>query len=229
MEQLISIMTDPRNALLKQYSTMFRLHGAELHVTQGALRLIAQDAQRRGVGVWLSCSRPAAPARTPTRAHLMLRVLQARAACAPLSSRCSWAPCLTRPRYARAVESCGVRDRRSCAAASGLGPQRCHRGRGRGAQQEGARLARGCARKLCAGCARAYSLLRTSGSETLKKYLEEVRSAQRACAALACLQLTRAPHSKRRSHSPCPTQLLSGTLTWPTAQRWLLQQQRNWS
>ncbi len=43
-EILIRIMTEPKNALLKQYKRIFELEGIELHMTQGAIEFIAEKA-----------------------------------------------------------------------------------------------------------------------------------------------------------------------------------------
>jgi ATP-dependent Clp protease ATP-binding subunit ClpX len=47
---LISILTEPKNALVKQYQKFFRLEGAELEFTSGALELIAKRALKRDTG-----------------------------------------------------------------------------------------------------------------------------------------------------------------------------------
>jgi ATP-dependent Clp protease ATP-binding subunit ClpX len=47
---LISILTEPKNALVKQYQKFFRMEGSELEFTPGSLRLIAQRALKRDTG-----------------------------------------------------------------------------------------------------------------------------------------------------------------------------------
>ena len=37
-------MTEPRNALIKQYKRLFELEGIELHMTEGAIEFIAEKA-----------------------------------------------------------------------------------------------------------------------------------------------------------------------------------------
>ncbi|NHN55888.1 ATP-dependent Clp protease ATP-binding subunit ClpX [Calidifontibacter sp. DB0510] len=49
-EALVRILTEPRNALVKQYQRMFELDGAELEVTDDALLAIAEKANERGTG-----------------------------------------------------------------------------------------------------------------------------------------------------------------------------------
>eukprot|EP00873_Tetraselmis_striata_P013957 jgi/Tetstr1/434221/TSEL_023332.t1 len=48
--ELINVMTEPKNALIKQYSTMLQMNGADLEVTQEALRAIATEARKKGTG-----------------------------------------------------------------------------------------------------------------------------------------------------------------------------------
>jgi ATP-dependent Clp protease ATP-binding subunit ClpX len=47
---LISILTEPKNALVKQYQKFFRLEGSELEFTTGALEAIAERALKRDTG-----------------------------------------------------------------------------------------------------------------------------------------------------------------------------------
>jgi len=47
---LMQILTEPRNALVRQYQHMFRLEGATLTFTDGALRSIAEKAVKRKTG-----------------------------------------------------------------------------------------------------------------------------------------------------------------------------------
>ncbi|RKS73825.1 ATP-dependent Clp protease ATP-binding subunit ClpX [Motilibacter peucedani] len=49
-EALIRILTEPRNALVKQYSKLFELDGVELELTDDALEAIADQAILRGTG-----------------------------------------------------------------------------------------------------------------------------------------------------------------------------------
>lgn len=49
-EALLQILTEPRNALLKQYQQLLAWDGIELHFTEGALRAIAQSALGLGTG-----------------------------------------------------------------------------------------------------------------------------------------------------------------------------------
>ena len=44
------ILTEPRNALVKQYQRMFELDGVELEFTEDALEAIAEQALLRGTG-----------------------------------------------------------------------------------------------------------------------------------------------------------------------------------
>jgi len=50
VEALINILTEPKNALIRQYQHMFGLEGATLNFTDGALRKIAQRAVKRDTG-----------------------------------------------------------------------------------------------------------------------------------------------------------------------------------
>jgi ATP-dependent Clp protease ATP-binding subunit ClpX len=47
---LVNILTEPKNALIKQYQKFFRMEGADLEFTPGALELIAQRALKRDTG-----------------------------------------------------------------------------------------------------------------------------------------------------------------------------------
>jgi ATP-dependent Clp protease ATP-binding subunit ClpX len=49
-ESLIDILIRPRNALIKQYQKLFEMEKVKLKFTDGALRLIAQDALKRRTG-----------------------------------------------------------------------------------------------------------------------------------------------------------------------------------
>jgi ATP-dependent Clp protease ATP-binding subunit ClpX len=49
-EALVQILTEPRNALAKQYQKLFELDGVELEFTEDAIRAIADQALERGTG-----------------------------------------------------------------------------------------------------------------------------------------------------------------------------------
>ncbi len=49
-EDLISILTEPKNALVKQYSKQLALHGVKLKITPDALEAFAEEAVERGTG-----------------------------------------------------------------------------------------------------------------------------------------------------------------------------------
>lgn len=49
-EHLVRILTDPRNALTKQYAKLFRMEGVELEFTEDALHAIAKKAMARKSG-----------------------------------------------------------------------------------------------------------------------------------------------------------------------------------
>ncbi|KDP25897.1 hypothetical protein JCGZ_23723 [Jatropha curcas] len=48
--QLVQVLTEPKNALGKQYKKMFQLNGVKLHFTENALRLIAKKAITKNTG-----------------------------------------------------------------------------------------------------------------------------------------------------------------------------------
>ncbi|XP_009352024.1 CLP protease regulatory subunit CLPX1, mitochondrial isoform X2 [Pyrus x bretschneideri] len=48
--QLVEVLTEPKNALGKQYKKMFRMNGVKLHFTESALRLIATRAISKNTG-----------------------------------------------------------------------------------------------------------------------------------------------------------------------------------
>jgi ATP-dependent Clp protease ATP-binding subunit ClpX len=50
LDDLIHILTEPRNALTKQYKRLFALEDVELDFTEGALKEIAQLSKDRGTG-----------------------------------------------------------------------------------------------------------------------------------------------------------------------------------
>lgn len=47
---LIQILTEPKNALVKQYARLFEIDGVELEVTEQALEVVADAAIKRGTG-----------------------------------------------------------------------------------------------------------------------------------------------------------------------------------
>lgn len=49
-EALIQILTEPKNALIKQYQRLFELDGAHLEFTPAALKAVAQKAMKRKTG-----------------------------------------------------------------------------------------------------------------------------------------------------------------------------------
>ena len=49
-EGFVSILTEPRNALIKQFKELFAMEGVELEVTAGALKAIAHKAMERKTG-----------------------------------------------------------------------------------------------------------------------------------------------------------------------------------
>ncbi|WP_078120256.1 ATP-dependent Clp protease ATP-binding subunit ClpX [Thiosocius teredinicola] len=49
-EALVQILTEPKNALIKQYQRLFEMEGAELEVREDALRAIARKAMDRKTG-----------------------------------------------------------------------------------------------------------------------------------------------------------------------------------
>jgi len=50
IDALIKILTEPRNALVRQYSQLFKYDNVELEFTQDALREVAEQALSRGTG-----------------------------------------------------------------------------------------------------------------------------------------------------------------------------------
>jgi len=50
VEDLVHILTEPKNALVKQYAKFFEMDGVELLVTDEALQAIAELAMKRGTG-----------------------------------------------------------------------------------------------------------------------------------------------------------------------------------
>jgi ATP-dependent Clp protease ATP-binding subunit ClpX len=49
-DALVSILTEPKNAIVRQYQHLFSLEGAKLEFTEGALRMIARRAAKRDTG-----------------------------------------------------------------------------------------------------------------------------------------------------------------------------------
>lgn len=49
-EDLITVLTEPKNAVIKQYCAMFEMEGVKLHFTEEALKAIAQKAKEAGTG-----------------------------------------------------------------------------------------------------------------------------------------------------------------------------------
>ncbi|BER92154.1 MAG: ATP-dependent Clp protease ATP-binding subunit ClpX [Candidatus Atribacteria bacterium] len=49
-EDLVRILTEPRNSLIKQFQKLFELEGVTLTFTEGALKLIAKKALKEGTG-----------------------------------------------------------------------------------------------------------------------------------------------------------------------------------
>ena len=49
-EALMEILTEPRNALVKQYRKMFEIDGVELEFTEDAIEAVAEQALKRGTG-----------------------------------------------------------------------------------------------------------------------------------------------------------------------------------
>ena len=49
-QQMVRILTEPRNAITKQYQHLFELEGASLEFTPDALEALAQQAMERGTG-----------------------------------------------------------------------------------------------------------------------------------------------------------------------------------
>ncbi|KAK9665288.1 hypothetical protein RND81_14G102800 [Saponaria officinalis] len=49
-DQLVEVLSEPKNALGKQYKKMFQMNGVKLHFTEKALRLIAKKAMNKNTG-----------------------------------------------------------------------------------------------------------------------------------------------------------------------------------
>lgn len=50
VEDLITVLTEPKNAIIRQFIAMFELEGVKLHFTEDALKAIAQKAKEAGTG-----------------------------------------------------------------------------------------------------------------------------------------------------------------------------------
>jgi ATP-dependent Clp protease ATP-binding subunit ClpX len=50
IKTLINILSEPKNALVKQFQKFFRMEGSELEFTPGALNAIAERALKRDTG-----------------------------------------------------------------------------------------------------------------------------------------------------------------------------------
>ena len=49
-DDLIRVLTEPKNALIRQYQALFRMDDVELEFTRNALQVTAEEAHRRGTG-----------------------------------------------------------------------------------------------------------------------------------------------------------------------------------
>lgn len=49
-KQLVEVLTTPKNALIKQYAKLLKMHDVELSIDDDALEAIAQEAEKRGTG-----------------------------------------------------------------------------------------------------------------------------------------------------------------------------------
>jgi len=50
IDALIRIITEPKNAIVKQYKKLFEMDGVELEITDGAIRRVAEKALERKTG-----------------------------------------------------------------------------------------------------------------------------------------------------------------------------------
>ena len=50
VDDLVKILTEPKNAMVKQYSKLLALEGVELNITRDALQALAEEAVKRGTG-----------------------------------------------------------------------------------------------------------------------------------------------------------------------------------
>jgi ATP-dependent Clp protease ATP-binding subunit ClpX len=49
-DELVQILTEPKNAMVKQYTKLLAMEGVNLSITKDALRALAQQAQEKGTG-----------------------------------------------------------------------------------------------------------------------------------------------------------------------------------
>ena len=49
-EELIEVLTEPKNAMLKQYSKLLAMDGVNLEIDQSGLEALAEEALERGTG-----------------------------------------------------------------------------------------------------------------------------------------------------------------------------------
>jgi ATP-dependent Clp protease ATP-binding subunit ClpX len=49
-EALIQVLTEPKNALVRQFQSLFQMEKCELRFTDGALKCIAKKAKEKGTG-----------------------------------------------------------------------------------------------------------------------------------------------------------------------------------
>ena len=49
-DELVQILTEPKNAMVKQYAKLFSIEGVGLNVTREAVRALAQQALAKGTG-----------------------------------------------------------------------------------------------------------------------------------------------------------------------------------
>ncbi|OWZ10628.1 ATP-dependent Clp protease [Phytophthora megakarya] len=49
-EELVQVLTEPRNSLVRQYKALFALSDVEFHATEGALEAVAESALRKNTG-----------------------------------------------------------------------------------------------------------------------------------------------------------------------------------
>ncbi|WP_022855913.1 ATP-dependent Clp protease ATP-binding subunit ClpX [Thermodesulfobacterium thermophilum] len=50
VDDLVKILVEPKNSIIKQYQKLFEIEGVELKFTEGALRLVAEEAYKRKTG-----------------------------------------------------------------------------------------------------------------------------------------------------------------------------------
>ena len=46
----MSVLTEPKNALVRQYQTLFQMEHCDIEFTEGALKLVAKRALEKGTG-----------------------------------------------------------------------------------------------------------------------------------------------------------------------------------